>query len=395
MGMDQVRLRRGGVLRVRASPRAWRRRRLAPAPQATGTSSERYAKRTWASFEAMTDDESGLPADIAGGGRLAQRADLDHQHRRLPVERRRRRASSGSSATPRGVRAARADHHHARVDGALPERPVLQLVRPPHRARSSRSGRRRRRTLQADPLVGRQRLARGRASRSSATASRARAARRRALRLHGLGLYYRPRATRCYFHIAPDTPPCRAATTRSSARADRRPTSASRAASSAAAAYFGRVALLPRHACDWSGGDAPGRPDRTYFGVDSTRARCSTRACGWSAELGRQHVRGADAVPLRAGGATGRRQLGREPPAHRAAQIHHGMDEAGYGYWGFSPANRPEGGYSVYGVDGIGMDPNGYPSSYRPHAHRPRLGPAARAARRCRIRRRRPTRTAS
>ena len=38
------------------------------------------------------------------------------------------------------------------------------------------------------------------------------------------------------------------------------------------------------------------------------------------------------------------------------AQIHHGLTEAGYGYWGFSPANKPEGGYDVYGVDGIGMD---------------------------------------
>jgi hypothetical protein len=45
------------------------------------------------------------------------------------------------------------------------------------------------------------------------------------------------------------------------------------------------------------------------------------------------------------------------------AQIHHGMVEAGYGYWGFSPANVPEGGYRAYGVDGIGTDPGGYPSN--------------------------------
>lgn len=38
------------------------------------------------------------------------------------------------------------------------------------------------------------------------------------------------------------------------------------------------------------------------------------------------------------------------------------MHEAGYGYWGFSPSNTPEGGYSAYGVDGIGMNPDGYPS---------------------------------
>jgi hypothetical protein len=50
-------------------------------------------------------------------------------------------------------------------------------------------------------------------------------------------------------------------------------------------------------------------------------------------------------------------------PLTVAAQIHHGLEEAGYGYWGFSPANIPEGGYSVYGVDGIGSDPGGNPSN--------------------------------
>jgi Ca2+-binding RTX toxin-like protein len=45
------------------------------------------------------------------------------------------------------------------------------------------------------------------------------------------------------------------------------------------------------------------------------------------------------------------------------AQIHHGLVQAGYGYWGFSPANTPEGGYDAYGVDAIGMDPGGYPSN--------------------------------
>jgi hypothetical protein len=44
--------------------------------------------------------------------------------------------------------------------------------------------------------------------------------------------------------------------------------------------------------------------------------------------------------------------------AHRE----HGMVEAGYGYWGFSPASDPtkNPGYSEYGVDAIGMNPDGY-----------------------------------
>jgi hypothetical protein len=45
------------------------------------------------------------------------------------------------------------------------------------------------------------------------------------------------------------------------------------------------------------------------------------------------------------------------------AQIDHGLNVAGYGAFGFSPANDPDGGYAVYGVDAIGMDPNGNPSN--------------------------------
>src|SRR5450759_338604 len=44
------------------------------------------------------------------------------------------------------------------------------------------------------------------------------------------------------------------------------------------------------------------------------------------------------------------------------AQREHGLDDAKYGYWGFSPASRPGGGYTAWGVDAIGMDPSGYPS---------------------------------
>jgi hypothetical protein len=60
--------------------------------------------------------------------------------------------------------------------------------------------------------------------------------------------------------------------------------------------------------------------------------------------------------------AWGRRSWGRNHPATVAAQIEHGLHDAGYGYWGFSPASNPAGGYSVYGVDAMGMDTDGYPS---------------------------------
>jgi hypothetical protein len=54
---------------------------------------------------------------------------------------------------------------------------------------------------------------------------------------------------------------------------------------------------------------------------------------------------------------------GENHPLTVRAQIHHGLREAGYGNWGFSPSNIPEGGYGVFGVDGIGSDPNGNPSN--------------------------------
>ena len=59
----------------------------------------------------------------------------------------------------------------------------------------------------------------------------------------------------------------------------------------------------------------------------------------------------------------GKRSWAINHPLTVAAQIHHGLVDAEYGYWGFSPANIPEGGYTEYGVDAIGMNPNGYPSN--------------------------------
>ena len=49
-------------------------------------------------------------------------------------------------------------------------------------------------------------------------------------------------------------------------------------------------------------------------------------------------------------------------PLYVQAQIEHGLEEAQYGYWGFSPSNNPVGGYREFGVDPIGMEPNGYTS---------------------------------
>jgi hypothetical protein len=49
-------------------------------------------------------------------------------------------------------------------------------------------------------------------------------------------------------------------------------------------------------------------------------------------------------------------------PLYVGAQIEHGLEDAGYGYWGFSPAASPRGGYRVYGVDALGTSSDGYHS---------------------------------
>jgi hypothetical protein len=57
------------------------------------------------------------------------------------------------------------------------------------------------------------------------------------------------------------------------------------------------------------------------------------------------------------------RSWGVNHPLYVRAQIEHGLNEARYGYWGFSPACNPDGGYKTYGVDALGSDPVGYRSN--------------------------------
>ncbi|MGC8643774.1 MAG: glucoamylase family protein, partial [Isosphaeraceae bacterium] len=56
------------------------------------------------------------------------------------------------------------------------------------------------------------------------------------------------------------------------------------------------------------------------------------------------------------------RSWGINHPLYVDAQIEHGLLEARYGVWGFSPASGPRGGYNVYGVKALGADPQGYRS---------------------------------
>jgi hypothetical protein len=60
--------------------------------------------------------------------------------------------------------------------------------------------------------------------------------------------------------------------------------------------------------------------------------------------------------------AWGRNSWARQHSVYVRGQIEHGLNDAKYGYWGFSPSSNPDGGYREYGVDIMGLDTPGYTS---------------------------------
>jgi hypothetical protein len=177
------------------------------------------------------------------------------------------------------------------------------------------------------------------------------------------GFYYRPAVNRIAFYYAPDTgeSPCCYDTI----------VSESRIASYIGIAtgeipsreYFGAWRTFP-DTCDWSWQETkPVGFHQTYDGVDVFEGAYVYDGMrivpGWGGSMF-EALMPALFVPE---DQWGTRSWAINHPLTVAAQIHHGLVEAGYGYWGFSPANIPEGGYSAYGVDGIGMNPEGYPSN--------------------------------
>ncbi len=127
--------------------------------------------------------------------------------------------------------------------------------------------------------------------------------------------------------------------------------------------YFGTFRTFRGDNCDWSWSEQAGHGEWVnYLGVDV-----------WE---GSYEYRGMQMVPTWGGSMFealmvplfvpeeewGTRSWALNHPTYVQAQIEHGLEEADYGYWGFSPSNNPAGGYREYGVDQIGMEPNGYTS---------------------------------
>ena len=115
--------------------------------------------------------------------------------------------------------------------------------------------------------------------------------------------------------------------------------------------------------CDWSWQEM--RPEgvtRTYLGVDVFEGHYRYRGMRIVPSWGGSMFEALMVTLLVPEEDWAPRSWGVNHPLYVQAQIEHGLEEADYGYWGFSPSNNPDGGYREYGVDPIGLEPNGYAS---------------------------------
>ena len=211
------------------------------------------------------------------------------------------------------------------------------------------------------------------------------------------GFYYRPDVNRVLFHFVPDTRrrrPCCYDTVVSESRiVDYIGIGRGQLPQKA---YYGRWRTFP-DTCDYSFQETkPVGADAQYFGVDVFEGAYRYDGTQLVPSLGRQHVRGADAGAVRARGAVGAAQLGRQPPAHRAgADPPRPAARPATATGASRPRTSPRAATSVWGVDGAGMDPNGDALQRGQARSSTTASRAARTARRSPTRRRRRTRTAS
>lgn len=126
--------------------------------------------------------------------------------------------------------------------------------------------------------------------------------------------------------------------------------------------YYATQRVFP-DSCDWSWLEqkAVGK-HRTYLGIDVFEGAFTYRGMhivpSWGGDMFEALM--PDLFVPEAGWAP--RSWGINHPLTVRAQREFGLLDARYGYWGFSPASRPGGGYTAWGVDAIGMDPAGYVS---------------------------------
>ena len=124
--------------------------------------------------------------------------------------------------------------------------------------------------------------------------------------------------------------------------------------------YYAMWRTFPA-SCDWAWPEMqPVGETRTYDGIEVFEGAYTYRGMrivpGWGGSMFEELM--PDMFVPESSWAP--RSWGLNHPLHVRAQREHGLLEAGYGYWGFSPSSKPAGGYREYGVDQLGMNPDGY-----------------------------------
>lgn len=130
-----------------------------------------------------------------------------------------------------------------------------------------------------------------------------------------------------------------------------------------AEAYYGTLRTMPDEGCDYAWQEQkPEGVTREYSGVsvfEGTYEYGDMRLVpAWGGSMFEALM--PDLFVPEA--EWGPRSWGVNHPATVAAQEYHGLEEADYGYWGFSPSSDPFGGYREYGVEGLGISSDGYAS---------------------------------
>jgi hypothetical protein len=138
--------------------------------------------------------------------------------------------------------------------------------------------------------------------------------------------------------------------------------------------YFAMWRTFPA-TCDWSWHEMqPVGENRTYYGIDVYEGAYTYRGMhivpGWGGSMFEELM--PDVFVDEAAWAP--RSWGRNHVLHVRAQREHGLLDAGYGYWGFSPSSNPAGGYREYGVDALGLNPTGYMSDQESTNYDPGFG---------------------
>jgi hypothetical protein len=144
--------------------------------------------------------------------------------------------------------------------------------------------------------------------------------------------------------------------------------------------YFAMWRTFPS-TCDWSWPESqPTGVTRNYLGLDVYEGAYTYRGMrivpGWGGSMFEELM--PDVFVPEAKWAP--RSWGLNHPLHVRAQREHGLVEAGYGIWGFSPSSNPAGGYREYGVDALGLNPEGYFSDQEKTNYDPGFGKCRNAA---------------